>query len=89
MVVLRSEGPFHLSRFLLGHYGVVPSRPLTRSEVVKLADRLRALLAMVDKNDLSATTGMTYRIQGAVTALDAVLGTDASLLDDFERPGPA
>jgi len=32
---------------------------------------------MIDEDKLSATTGMTYRLQGAVAALDAVLGTAA------------
>jgi len=36
---------------------------------------------MVNEDRLGATTGMTYRMQGAVTALDEVLGSDASLLD--------
>jgi hypothetical protein len=63
------------------HHGDVPERPLTRAEVAELADRLRGLLAMVNEDRLGATTGMTYRMQGAVTALDEVLGSDASLLD--------
>jgi len=51
----------------------MPTRPLNRAEVAELADRLRGLLDMVDEDKLSATTGMVYRIQGAVTALDRVL----------------
>ena len=59
-------------------------RPLTRAEIAELADRLRGLLDMVDEDRLTATTGMTYRIQGAVTALDAVLGNDASLVEPLD-----
>jgi len=55
----------------------VPARPLNRAEVTDLADRLRGFLDMIDEDKLSATTGMTYRLQGAVAALDAVLGTAA------------
>ena len=54
-------------------------RPLTHSEIAELADRLRGLLDMVDNGELSATTGMTYRLQGAVTALDAVVGQQSLL----------
>ena len=34
---------------------------------------------------MSATTGMMYRVQGAVVAIDAVLGRDASLLDSLNN----
>jgi hypothetical protein len=63
------------------HHGDVPSRPLTRAEVAELADRLRGLLDMVNEDKLSATTAMTYRIQGAVTALDGVMGKDTTLVE--------
>jgi hypothetical protein len=52
----------------------VPERPLTRREIAELADRLRGLIAIIEADEMSATTAMTYRLQGAVTALDAVLG---------------
>lgn len=59
----------------------MPPRPFTRTEVIELTDRLRGLLEMVDEDNLSATTAMTYRIEGAVTALDTVLGNDSPLTD--------
>jgi hypothetical protein len=52
----------------------VSARPLNRREIAELADRLRALIAMIEADQMSATTAMTYRIQGAATALDAVVG---------------
>jgi hypothetical protein len=53
----------------------VPDRPLTRAEVAELADRLRGLIDMIEAGEMSATTAMTYRLKGAVVALDAVLGS--------------
>jgi hypothetical protein len=57
---------------------------LTRGEIRELANRLRGLLDMVDAGEMSATTGMTYRVQGAVTALEAVLDRNHSLLDSLD-----
>jgi hypothetical protein len=54
-------------------------RPLARAEVAELADRLRGLLDMVNEDKLSATTAMTYGIEGAVTTLDRVLGSESAL----------
>lgn len=59
------------------HHGDVPDRPLNRREIADLADRLRGLIAMIETDEMSASTGMTYRIQGAVAALDAVLGRES------------
>jgi hypothetical protein len=56
------------------------AHPLTRGEITELAGRLHGLLEMIAVDELTATTGMTYRLQGAVVALDAVLGRDSSLL---------
>jgi len=60
------------------------ARPLTRTEITELADRLRGLIAMVDNGDMSASTAMSYRMQGAVVALDAVLGRNSSQLSSLE-----
>ena len=60
------------------------ARPLTRTEMTELAVRLRDLLGIVDAGELTATTGMTYRLQGAVAALDAALGRDSSLLGSLD-----
>jgi len=62
----------------------MPARPLTRGEIAELADRLWVLINMIDAGEMSATTAMTYRIQGAVVALEAVLGHDPSLFDSFD-----
>jgi hypothetical protein len=56
-------------------------RALTRREIGELADRLRGLLDMVETGEMSASKAMTYRMQGAVAELDAVLGHHSSLLD--------
>ena len=63
----------------------VPERPLSRRELAELADRLRGLLDMIEAGEMSATTAMTYRLEGAVVAVDAVLGRDASLLDSLNN----
>jgi len=57
------------------------THPLTRGEISELARRLHGLLDMVDASQMTATTGMTYRLQGAVVALDAVLRRLPSALD--------
>ena len=59
------------------------ARPLTRREITELGNRLRGLIAVVDEGEMTATTAMTYRLQGAVTALDAVSGS--SLTDITEN----
>jgi hypothetical protein len=53
------------------------ARPLTRGEIAELADRLRGLITMIEADEMSATTAMTYRVQGAVTALEALQGDEA------------
>jgi hypothetical protein len=80
----RGELPLEAKRSYIGvaetldvrRTGVAPnmSRPnITRGEDTELADRLWGLINMIDAGEMSATTGMTYRLQGAVTALDAVM----------------
>jgi len=62
------------------------AHPLTRGEIGELADRLRGLIAMVDNAEMTASTAMSYRLQGAVTALEVVLGSGcSSLADSFEE----
>ena len=48
--------------------------PLTRSQTAALAKDLQALLDRVKPGDLEASTGMMLRIEGAVKALQIVLG---------------
>ena len=62
------------------------TRRLTRDEVSALASDLRALLARIDAGDLTASTAVRYRLQGAVVALGAASGdladVAAALLDE-------
>lgn len=67
------------------HHRDMPERPLTRGEIAELTNRLQGLLAMVDEDELSTTTAMRYRLQGAVVALEAVLGRAPSLLASLDR----
>jgi hypothetical protein len=80
----RREVTVHLSVSLLRHDGDVPPRQLTRAEVAELAGRLHCLLAMIDTGRVTASSGMRYRLQGAVVALEAVLGRSSPLLEAFD-----
>ena len=60
------------------------ARPLTRGEIGELADQLRDLITMTESGEMTATTAMTYRLQGAVVALDAVLGHKTTPFDWLE-----
>jgi hypothetical protein len=68
------------------HHSDVPAHPLSRREIADLADRLRGLLEMIETDEMSATTAMTYRLEGAVAALDVVLGQGASSPDGLDDP---
>jgi hypothetical protein len=74
---------FHPSALRVRHHGRMPDHALTRGEIAELADRLRGLIAMVEADEMTASTAMTHRLQGAVVVLEAVLGHDSSLLDSF------
>jgi len=67
-----------------GHHGVVAPRPLTRLEMADLRRSLQALLDAIERDEMTASTGMVYRLEGAVTALDAVLARIPSLLDSLD-----
>ena len=54
---------------------------LKQAEVVALAEQLRSTLARVRSGELTASTAFEHRLEGAVTALDAVLGNPTSLLE--------
>ncbi len=62
-------------------------RMLTRPEVLSLSEDLRALLTSTEVGDLDATAPMRHRIEGAVTALDAVLGNRPSLAIELASKG--
>jgi hypothetical protein len=65
-----------------GRGNMVSMAALTRGEIRELADRLRDLIATVDNGEMSATTAMRYRLQGAVMALEAVLGGTGGWVSD-------
>jgi hypothetical protein len=50
------------------------AKPLTKSQTEALAKDLQALLNRLKDGDLEASTGMMLRIEGAVKALQIVLG---------------
>ena len=53
--------------------------PLTRMETLKLIEDLQELLDRLRRGDFEASSGMVLRIEGAVKALEIVLGqADAS-----------
>jgi hypothetical protein len=62
-----------VTRSPVRHHGAMSARPLSRGEIAELADRLRGLLDMIAAGEIEAATGMTYKLQGAVVVLDAVL----------------
>jgi hypothetical protein len=67
---------------------MVSMAALTRGEITELADLLRGLIAMVDTGEMTATTAMRYRLEGAVATLDAVLGrSTAGTLGASEQRG--
>lgn len=61
-------------------------RPLTRAQTTAMADHLRSTLAAIDAGELTASTAMRYRLEGAVSALDAVLGRPSTLLEGLDQP---
>ena len=56
---------------------------LTRKQITALATELRTMLDKIEAGDLDATISMRHRIQGAVTALDAVLGRSSRISFDL------
>ena len=58
-------------------------RPLNREEAAKLAEQMAAMLALINSGELETSTATKYRLEGALTTLEAVLGRPQSLLDDL------
>ena len=56
---------------------------LSISETRRLAEDVAALLDRIRTGDLVASTAMTYRLEGALTAVEAVLGNRSSLIADL------
>lgn len=61
-------------------------RPLSRAQTTALAEQLRRALVAIDAGELTASTATRYRLEGAVSALDAVLGVSSTLLDGLDQP---
>jgi hypothetical protein len=57
------------------------AKPMSIEEIEALARGIRNLLADPDSN---LNEGRRRRWEGALTALEAVLGLDPSLVDDFD-----
>jgi hypothetical protein len=66
-------------------YVLMPTRPLSRDEIAELADRLRLMLDTAATENLAVTMAMKNRVQGAVVALDAVLGYNPTVLGSLEE----
>jgi hypothetical protein len=53
---------------------------MKRAEIEALADSLRHLLAAISAGELSASGATRHRLEGALAAVEAVLGEGSSLL---------
>lgn len=63
-------------------YGACVGEQISIRDVVTVCDSLRAVLAEIDAGRMDASTVLRARIEGAVVALDVVLGADvATVLD--------
>jgi transcription elongation GreA/GreB family factor len=56
---------------------------MTRDQIIALSSELRAMLDKIEAGDLDAAKAMRYRIEGAITALEVVLGKTS--MDVFEE----
>ncbi|WP_156077386.1 MULTISPECIES: hypothetical protein [Pseudonocardiaceae] len=57
-----------------------------RRRAVVLLDQLRELLAAVESGELPVGTAYRHRLEGAVTAVEAVLGLPPSLSEGMPEP---
>lgn len=64
-------------------------RRLTHTEIDELAGSIRATLAALDSGAMTASKAMRYRLEGALTGLEAVAGHPSSLLAPFLPDAPA
>ncbi|MHB1510145.1 MAG: hypothetical protein ACYCST_20650 [Acidimicrobiales bacterium] len=60
----------------------MPPKPLTRREMDDLATSLRALLDVIRRDEMTASTATTYRLEGAVVALQAAPHLDRDVSSD-------
>lgn len=63
------------------------AKPLSRPEINGLVEDLIGMLAAIESGDLEGSAALRHRIEGAITALHAVLGKQLSrdLLDMEQR----
>jgi len=59
------------------------TRPLRNAQIEELAESLRQTLAACEAGDLVTSTSLVHRLEGAIAALESVLGKRSSLLDDL------
>lgn len=62
-------------------------RPLSAAQLADLAGQLRSILDLMDGGSMTASSATRYRIEGALSALEAALGLPSTLLDGLVRPG--
>lgn len=58
-------------------------RSLTRTQVEQLAESTRALLEQIRTGDLAARPEMVHRLEGALVALQVVIGASRDLIADL------
>jgi hypothetical protein len=58
-----------------------PPGPLTRQQTADLVESIRKLLAAIDADEVSASTATRYRLEGALGALEEVLGERSASLN--------
>jgi len=63
----------------------VKGKALNRAEMAEAATTLRRLLGAVEAGELTAPAGLTYRLQGAVIALEALATGRIPTAEDLAR----
>jgi hypothetical protein len=61
---------------------------LARAEIETLAGTIASVLERCRSGEMTGTAAMVHRLEGALTALETVLGRRASLLDQLTEPEP-
>ena len=72
-----------LSRWSV-HDGPVNPKVLTRRELRDLATSLQALLDVIHRAEMTASTATTYRLEGAVIALETALSDPGATVTGSE-----
>jgi hypothetical protein len=72
------------------HDGSMAPKPLTRREMADLARSLQTLLDSIRQDGMTASTATVYRLEGAMTALEACLANPLNAcLTARGRPRPS